>query len=291
MNVAKGVDSHSPVKWARWGWLSQSIARLWRQQQPSVLVLSLPRSGSSWVGETLGNATDALYLREPISQGDPRIREWGTVVTLDEPEVAQIYRELAGKAFLGWPDFDFRIVNFPHQWRLRWRRPRRVVVKEVNPLAVNWYVERFRPNLIHLIRHPAAVALSFQKHGWIADTPSAWAENGAFQAQVLANALPTVEKHGHLVRYEDICEQPLACFEELFRIANLRWDAWSRDYVNSRTQGKRTDDKWATTRNTKNMAHAWRSHVNPTHVATLRAAFAEVDLPFYQTDEEWRLDA
>ena len=55
------------MRWAGEGKLSLQIARLLRPQMPSVLILSFPRSGSSWVGKTLGRASNALYMREPIN--------------------------------------------------------------------------------------------------------------------------------------------------------------------------------------------------------------------------------
>ena len=60
----------APVPWARSKTLSQLLINFIRPRQPTVLVLSLPRSGSSWAGEALGCAIDALYLREPVTQSD-----------------------------------------------------------------------------------------------------------------------------------------------------------------------------------------------------------------------------
>lgn len=61
----------SPVPWANWGPLSGLIARSLPTRSPAVAILSLPRSGSSWVGDMLRNTRDGLYLREPVTQGDP----------------------------------------------------------------------------------------------------------------------------------------------------------------------------------------------------------------------------
>jgi len=77
----------SPILWARWGFISKLLALMLRPRQPSTLVLSLPRSGSSWVGETLGSALNALYLREPVTQSDASFYDRGTVFALDTPDV------------------------------------------------------------------------------------------------------------------------------------------------------------------------------------------------------------
>jgi hypothetical protein len=34
-------------------------------EKPTILVLSLPRSGSSWVGDVLSSASNVRYLRAP----------------------------------------------------------------------------------------------------------------------------------------------------------------------------------------------------------------------------------
>ena len=54
--------------WARFGPLSRWIGTAIQPHKPPILVLSLPRSGSSWVGETMGISKNAMYLREPINQ-------------------------------------------------------------------------------------------------------------------------------------------------------------------------------------------------------------------------------
>jgi hypothetical protein len=56
------------TSWAKYGFVSHIIGSIIKPMQPSILVLSLPRSGSSWVGETLGVADDAMYLREPMNK-------------------------------------------------------------------------------------------------------------------------------------------------------------------------------------------------------------------------------
>ena len=59
---------NSPIRWSRFGAASLLLAKTVKSRRPATLILSLPRSGSSWVGEILGSAANALYLREPITQ-------------------------------------------------------------------------------------------------------------------------------------------------------------------------------------------------------------------------------
>jgi len=267
----------SPIMWARLGSLSKVIAQGLRPRQPAVMVLSLPRSGSSWVGRTLGKAVDALYLREPVTQSDKTFYYMGTVFKPDEGKVEPRYRELADKAFMGWPDFGPHIVRFPLQWALVWRRPRRVVVKEVNPLACDWYLRRYRPRLVYLVRHPAGVALSWHKKGWLSAEPDDWRRNGEEQGRALKAALAAFGEYpSHInVIYEELCAEPLPVFERIFAFSGLVWNEAIKKYIRR------------STRESEAMIHAWRPKVSPEALAALREGYGQFDLPWYRDDEEW----
>lgn len=85
-------------------------------RRPPALVLSLPRSGSSWVGDTLGHADDAMYLREPITQSNMQLH--GAVQAMQDigpggPDTDTL--RYADNAFNGIPDFLAGIVQRPNQ--------------------------------------------------------------------------------------------------------------------------------------------------------------------------------
>src|SRR5205085_2708995 len=97
--------------------------------QAPVLVLSLPRSGSSWVGNVLGCAPDAIYLREPVTQSDPSFYMKGTVFRIDRG-VKPTYERLADRAFAGDAEFPDKVRIYENQWEPGAAEGRRVVVKE-----------------------------------------------------------------------------------------------------------------------------------------------------------------
>src|SRR3972149_1824290 len=143
----------SPVGWARTGLPGLLLSRLFKVPSPTILVLSLPRSGSSWVGEILGSASNALYLREPMTQShlawdDKEITE----VFVDPNAALKGYERYADAAFSGFPMFSRNIVRKPDQWSLFARHSRRLVIKEVNLLACEWLLKKYSPRVIFIVR-------------------------------------------------------------------------------------------------------------------------------------------
>ncbi len=272
-----GRRSQSPVGWASLGRFSGLLARVVKTKRPSVLVLSLPRSGSSWVGETLAKAPDAVYLREPVTQSDPTFYTLGTIFDLDRADVRESYRRLAEKAFAAWPDFTGSIVPHPGQWSLRHRRSRRLVIKEVNPLACDWYLRRFRPFVVHLVRHPAAVALSNQKRGFLSPKPEAWERFGELQARASRTAWESLAgtEASVTIPYETLCAEPTSTFRRLFDAVGLKWDQAAERYV-----GANTDESWR-------MIDSWRQKVPDKLREAIRRGYSTHPLPWYQDDREW----
>jgi hypothetical protein len=122
--------------WTRGRYIDYWLARLLPFQPPTVLVLSFPRSGSSWVGGTLGRAANAAYLREPINQVLKKAQPKRVTVFPVEAEAPDpAYPQPALGAFAGLPTFAPHVVRWPAQWRLLDRPRRRLVIKEVNPMA------------------------------------------------------------------------------------------------------------------------------------------------------------
>jgi len=122
--IVRGI--FSPVPWARFGFISRRIAMRKKTLEPSLLVISLPRSGSSWVGEVLGNASNSLYLREPLTQSRRAMGgQFGPFEVLKNSPPYR-YKRFADHAFMAFPAFRDHIVKYSHQWFLKDRCNRRV---------------------------------------------------------------------------------------------------------------------------------------------------------------------
>jgi len=273
-----------PVGWAHAGRLSAAFADR-RLVPPPVLILSMPRSGSSWVGATLGAARNASYLREPITHVWSRMQVQPAVIEIDPDAPSRRYAEIADLAFRGVPRFSRDVVSDPGQWRAG-ARGKRLVVKEVNPLALRWFISSYQPFLIYLVRHPAAVAHSLIRQGWRTDGyaelfrqarrdsgelresdvgPGVWARLGALQAIALNDAVDVVDKE-QIVAYEDLCAAPADAFRHLFARAGLDWD----ERVARQLRAQPADD--------------WRSGIAADDLAEIRRGYALFDPPLYRDD-------
>jgi hypothetical protein len=265
------------VPWAKRGAISRAIASMLRPKGPAVLILSLARSGSSWVGSVLGSADDALYLREPITQSDPEITKRVVFDPIDHPELEPSFRRLADKAFRGLPDFKDLVVYAPEQWSLAQRRRRRVVIKEVNPRAARWLIGRYRPRVILLLRHPAAVAWSSRQKGWLGPTNQDWETRGREDGESLSRAWDALRDYParEVVLFESLCNDPTNGFLRLYDFAGLTWNNAVAERIEENAQASRT------------RIDAWRIGADPEAVRALRRGYDATRPAWYRRDDEW----
>ena len=289
--------------WGRWGPLSAGLASLVRPSGRPVLIVSLPRSGSSWLGAVLGAVPAALYLREPVSERRRADGAPDTVVPVDPGRPDPLVAAASALAFAGVPAFPRGVVATPRRWSLHRRRGARLVVKEVNPLALAYWVEAYQPLVIFLVRHPAAVALSYRRLGWMGNPDismdtgrpgaSAWEACGYRQAHVQREALRAL--HGYpdhcVVRYEDLCLDPLGEFRSLFAFAGLDWGPEARRAVEARRAGGDRAATFDTHRDSRQMADSWRGALSASEAEDLRRGYRRVRLPWYTAPGDWDVAA
>lgn len=297
----------SPVLWANWGPVSQWLAHRIRPQSPPVVILSLARSGSSWVGDILGTSLTAMYLREPINLAC--LKEHPTKPSDFEFDMGQppaIYESSAKNIFSGLPLFNSSITLKPKQWSLLKRKHRRVVIKEVNPFMLGWLIKTYQPRIIYLLRHPVAVTYSFERMGWTGNkfesrltketlsrkvphykqfTDSFWSEHGAFQGYLNCEIMEQAKayKDFRVVKYEDLCADPLNEFKKLYEFAQLEWDRTVEEKIKERTQPAKTDDHaFSTQRNSAYEMEKWKHAVPEDKIQQLKEAYLSFDVPFYR---------
>ncbi len=114
-----------------------------------VFVLGLPRSGTTWVGRALATALGGRYVHEPWRPETEAMLRWQMPhLPSSDPQ----------------PDFDAALLR---------RRPGpgsptgRTVVKDVHVLTAAGYLRcRFGAPIAIVVRHPAAMAVSWRRLGF-----------------------------------------------------------------------------------------------------------------------------
>ncbi|WP_286233222.1 sulfotransferase domain-containing protein [Thalassotalea sediminis] len=229
------------------------------------LVISFPRSGSSWVGAILGSDNESLYLREPVTTSymlDKANRV--SVFELGKCQDAPAYQKYITHALKGKARRANAIFKYPKQ-TLQNKRSVNLVIKEVNPLTVNLY-NPFVDNTIYLVRHPYAVALSYQALNWQSQSLFEQRFEKAHMSQILAchpnlqqccfwqqmgYLLGWIEAHTkhaltnrHLVtRYEDICAAPEEQFDALCNFSSLAFSTMLKARLIRSISGKKAVEK------------------------------------------------
>lgn len=258
--------------------------------EPPVLILSLPRSGSTWVGDILGAAPNACYLFEPMNTRHREHGGTGAVFQLADADLPNTYRESAYRAFRGIPNFSPLVVRRPFQWNPVLRHRRRVVVKEVNPYAAEWLLAKFQPRLIFLIRHPLAVYLSHRKLGWCGNTVEEWRELNARYCETLKESWSAISAYPNrlVVEYEKLTKQPERTFRELSEFALLKWTDEVRELVRKHGSKRENDDSpFSTYRDTSSKDYSWQKEVTEDFKTIIREDYLEYRLPWYQDKNEW----
>ena len=135
--------------------------------EPNIFIFATPRSGSTWLAELLATqgrfkiVNEPLNLRKAVVRDNLKINKWDD---LFQPEC----RPLIGsyiQSFIDGADSDPRFHRekpFTQFWHLRTNR---IIFKMLfgGEDDIHWYRSEFRGCIVHLLRHPIAVAQSREK--------------------------------------------------------------------------------------------------------------------------------
>lgn len=297
------MNSAPTPLWSRFGLLSEWLLTATRSGRKSktVLLISLPRSGSSWIGSVLGHTDNCAYLREPVTQRGLADGVRPVIRVIGRDATGKRDRHLARRALLGLPDKTGKITQHRSQWGLAGMRARTVLIKEVNPFALPMFLELGDPFVIVLVRHPAAVALSYQQRGWLGapDTVandcldgSTWMRTGRHQAQTLQSMRLALTNHAHhcVVRYEDICANPMQQFAALATSAGLEFGDQAKKRIEQTTSGTKDGaGPFQIHRDTVNMPWRWKQEMSAATLAEIREGYVTADAGYYADPDHWRL--
>ena len=268
---------------------------------PPVLVVSFPRSGSSWLGSRLGLSSNAAYLREPINASFLSSGGKSTLKTICASRPHPLFAKCSAKAFLKAPRYDNNVVAYPEQW-LPWNViGRKLLIKEVNPLALEYWIKAYSPLIIFILRHPAAIAASYTELGWqensdVRDTPSedclsSYEIFGRRVGEVYQQAFEVLEKYpSHLVvKYEDLVDNE---FTELSRISlfsglNLPKSLFIPELADRHPAASAKQSPFSLNRRSSDQSIKWRRLLTSSQVDDIQRGYRHYSNFVYSTSSDW----
>jgi hypothetical protein len=292
--------------------LNYILSHLQMGKKP-IFIVGHGRSGTTWVGDTFKQAPGAICYHEPCNPKVVKEGDHSHWFRYARPDKGDPYFEAClDNAFKG------LLTNRRYLLKQFYRRffpGYRVVVKGVAPLmSLEWVYKRFKPEILFIIRHPCAVALSeinkntpvervideiLKQPDLIEDHLKAYVPvlekaktpyeiYGAVWAarnRVIADLIPKYPEW-KIAYYEDLCIDPGRSFRDLFDHFNLDWTDKVQKYIN-RSTNKEKPGAFSTYRVTKNQINKWKKKLTPDEINQVRNFVEPFNLPFYNMDSDW----
>lgn len=149
----------NPRLWINWN-------RKFAIEDKPILLVSMPRSGSSWLGEVLAQSRSIRYLREPITS--VYMKSALKPVSFFVPDKCMnhtVHEQAVTNAFTAKLNYFNGVIHNKVDW-LDPTVKRKLLIKEVNPLYLDYFQSRFDIKVIYLERCPYAIAKSFDALNW-----------------------------------------------------------------------------------------------------------------------------
>lgn len=290
-------------------WIADDL-RQWRREP--ICVAGFPRSGTTWLGRTLGDAPGVRVYHEPFNPVTvPRssIADFRYAPT-DDADPA--FDSLVVDAFAGRVDSPQVRVGLRPRYRRFRRWPARTLVKTVFCLlALERIATLTGARIVVITRHPLDVAASWRRLSWDPDRHLAslraqprlvlehlesfesilcgphdfWSALGALwgASHFVLRRLVARNPAWTVLGFETLCADPVASFERLYRELGLRWTAERAARVREDTQTP-SSRPYGRRRMAAEQVGKWRSDdLDPDDVAR----FLEVVERFRPSGERW----
>lgn len=281
-----------------------------------VFITGNGRSGTSWIGETLGRANGVIYYREPCNPSSRSFDDdsvWSRVVPPNGNDV--YFEECLTEAFAGF----IPLKQPAHLGDLAKHvfLDRQVVIKEVATYpSLEWVCGRWNPKVLIVMRHPCDYVMSVRAadldrtessrllgllaqeclrdtllvshaahlatiHGGIETSAAIWAIKNLV-------ATDAMDRHPDwkVVKYEDVCQDPLREFQGLYKECGLEWTKKVAGWIQSKSESI-SPGAYKTSRVSKQQVGAWRTRASPGEVKQVRRVLEPFNLPFYQSEGDW----
>lgn len=299
-----------------------------------ILVTGAHRSGTTWVGKMLALAPGVGYIHEPFS---PRTSaglspapfdRYFTAVTVENEArfLPGLERTLAFRYDLGAQlraghsplELARAARDFARLVPLRLTGARPLVKDPIALLSAEWLADRFRMDVVVLVRHPAAFAASLNRLGWEhdlgsfvvdgrvpeilerheqeirdeVDRPGDAIAHASLLWRILYGAVVGYrERHPDWIflRHEDAAADPAGTFERLYARLGLELTAAARERIERSSASENPAELRAPHDVTLASAASlgrWREQLTPAEIERLRESTRDVWPSFY-ADEDW----
>jgi hypothetical protein len=276
------------------------VSRLFPFRQPTILLLSFPRSGSSWAGEILSYSQNVTYMFEPITRPYQKYQAGYAMADLDDPEIFQKYLKYSQEAFQGWPPKQIHFSERLYKFSIFGRKQRQLLIKEVNPRAAELYTKNFHPNVLFLVRHPAAVALSFWERGWL-ESPDVklygfdfngneWEKFGYAYGIAMKSALDSIKKYScpyKIIAYEELASDPFVEFQKIFEYLQVELPQEYQDIIDEYCYTDESTQGYKTRRVSSTMIEKWKKKLSPESIIDLHRGYLQSSFDYYISEDEW----
>ena len=286
-----------------------------------LFITGSPRSGTTWVAAMLA-VPGVWYIHEPFNPNKNMWHEEFTFIPAGamRDDVDRIVKRIlrgGARCALHLPNVSLPLMP------LRWMpvKYRQLLLKDpIAALMAEFLTLRLNARTLALFRHPAGFVRSYLDLGWpsarflrqFLNTPQLikahfseqagligkYAEDDSLEsATVLHSCIcrvlwRTAERLSNviLLRFEDLADEPLARFEELFGKLDLPYNDKIREMHTGLTQGTRTSEQnnpHAVFRNSSRMAWKWRGTFSRPELDCISRLWKEFDVPLYGDLSEW----
>jgi hypothetical protein len=156
--------------------------------------------------------------------------------------------------------------------------------------------------MILLLRHPAAVALSFHQLGWLTSadvqsetgnpTDNAWHKFGYTYGTLMHDSIETLKEYGNheIVIYRNLAADPETEFRKLFTALDLQIPADYKNVIQKYCYStKIIEQRGEVERTSRQMIYKWRNELSARQILDLKAGFLRSKLEYYRDDSDWTL--
>lgn len=267
---------------------SEIIAHFLSFKPPTFLLLSNPRSGSSWIGKILSYSPDIAYLREPVTQTLlQKLKYERVIINPSDKSIKKEYTRLSDRAFAGAPPLYHVMGNVTDFYPFA-RGRKHLLIKEVNPLASGFFSKRYNLKMIILLRHPAGIADSYIRMGWLKDN---FEDFGYRYGMNMLNALRKNQNQTcKVINYEAMAENPFKKFLDLYDFMELEVPANYGNIIEKYCMKKNGEWKpYQSKRSSAKEIYKWKQNLDKNVIEEIKKGYLRSGLNYYNTQDDWMI--